>query len=241
MRLALNGVLDVGDLPVDLILGRRYADDFDAVLLERVGDALHLQLRPVEVHGLHRDAHLELASLDLGDLIGRELQLVDRCRLLAVRSLADDRLRSERREIDVRAAFRRLGVAVHRRKGEGARREHQQGGAGSAFRLSSHWWSLMGNVSFCASIRGPHAMVKSAVSEAVSSFAFLVYRSSDSLSTQEILLLRPRVSPCPRGNVLFRFLDYSVFSACSVEIQACERHLFVKATAATMIAPLMTS
>ena len=31
-------------------------------------DALHLQLRPVEIHGLHRNADLEFASLDFGDI-----------------------------------------------------------------------------------------------------------------------------------------------------------------------------
>jgi len=93
-------VLDVGDLLIHLILGGGDPGNRDAIFVERIGDPLHLQLRPVKIDCLHRDADLEMAGLDLGGLGVGEFEVVGRCSLFAVWPLADDRCRSERRQID---------------------------------------------------------------------------------------------------------------------------------------------
>ena len=62
VRMLLDRVLDIGDLLVDLILGGRDAGHRHAVFLQRIGDALDLELRPVEVDRLHGNADLEVAA-----------------------------------------------------------------------------------------------------------------------------------------------------------------------------------
>ena len=74
VRVLLDRVLDIGNLLVDLIFGRSDPGDRNAVFLERVRYALHLKLGRVEVHGLHRDAHLEMAGLHLLGLSVAELK-----------------------------------------------------------------------------------------------------------------------------------------------------------------------
>ena len=122
VRMLLDRVLDVRDLLVDLIFGGGDAGDRDAIFFQRVGDALHLQLRPVEIDGLHRDADLEMAGLHLGGVGVAELEHFGRGGLFAVRALPDDRRRSERREIDARdAARRRLANAADDRSASARR------------------------------------------------------------------------------------------------------------------------
>jgi len=99
VRLQLDQVLEVADLLLRAPSGIRDSDDLDSGLLECRLHAGDKNLREVDVHGLHGDADPELRRLDLGKVLGRELDVLFRARLLAVGAEPHQRLGHERHRV----------------------------------------------------------------------------------------------------------------------------------------------
>lgn len=112
----LDEVLDIRDLLVQLPTRIGDADQLDAVFVERIGNPLDLQLRPVKVGRHDRDADLEVPGLDLRCVFLGQREAVGRGRFFAVKALSDDRLCFQRGHIDAfKAGCDRIG---HRRRGQ---------------------------------------------------------------------------------------------------------------------------
>ena len=125
--MALDGVLDVGDLLVHLVFGGGHAGQRHAILRQRIGHALDLQLRPVEVHRLHGDADLEMPRLDLRRVGFADLERVDRGRRLAIGSLADDACGTKAVDVDaLHAGAGRLRQARVGERDQSARHQNRR-------------------------------------------------------------------------------------------------------------------